>query len=64
MEWNGIDIIELIGLDWVGLDWIEWMCQEHLYLADPSSLEYIYTKEEFDELARTVDQASLHGTPP
>ena len=32
-------------------------CQEQLYLADPSSLEYIYTREEFDELARTVDQA-------
>lgn len=32
-------------------------CQEQLYLQDPSSLEYIYTREEFDELARTVDQA-------
>jgi len=32
-------------------------CQEQLYLADPTSLEYIYTREEFDELARTVDQA-------
>ena len=31
-------------------------CQEQLYLADPTSLEYIYTREEFDELARTVDQ--------
>ena len=32
-------------------------CQEKLYLADPGSIEYLYTKEEFDELARTVDQA-------
>jgi len=32
-------------------------CQEQLYQADPSSLEYIYTREEFDELARTIDQA-------
>lgn len=32
-------------------------CQEQLYLADPTSLEYIYTREEFDELARTIDQA-------
>jgi len=32
-------------------------CQEQLYLADPQSIEYLYSKEEFDELARTVDQA-------
>ena len=32
-------------------------CQEHTYLANPSSLDYVYTREEFDELARTVDQA-------
>jgi len=31
--------------------------QEKLYLSDPSSVDYIYTREEFDELARTVDQA-------
>ena len=32
-------------------------CQEALYLADPKSVEYLYTREEFDELARTIDQA-------
>ena len=26
-------------------------------MADPASIEYIYTREEFDELARTIDQA-------
>ena len=26
-------------------------------MRDPHSLEYVYTKDEFDELARTVDQA-------
>ena len=26
-------------------------------MADPASVEYVYTNEEFDELARTVDQA-------
>jgi len=31
--------------------------QEKLYLADPTSVDYVYTREEFDELARTVDQA-------
>ena len=32
-------------------------CQEQVYLSHPSSLEYMYAREEFEELARTVDQA-------